>query len=458
MLDHSKIIEACRLSGAAFGKLIYPPYQTPKHILKIWKVLEAIERGEITRAIITAPPRHGKTKTVSEIFPAWFMGRNPASEVILASYAQGIATRFGRNIRNFMSDQNYKKIFPHSILSKDSKGKSEFATISGGEFHAAGLDGQLTSKGARLLILDDTIKNLKQARSQNYRQELKDFYEAVADTRLTPDGRIIAMHTRWHQDDLIGWLLSEKSNENWTHIDMPAIDELGQALWPEQFSIERLRHLQQSNPKVFETLYQQRPSVEGGEIVKSEWWQFYQSKDKPKHFQKIIQSWDLTFDRNKNDDSKNDYAVGTVWGITTINGKLRAYLLDMIRRKANFNEQIKMVVELLNREPRAGKKYVEKAANGAAMITFLENKIPKIEAVKPAGGKQERLEAVSTYIENGQVFLPHPKEEPWVQCFIDEHSIFPNGKHDDQVDSTSQALYQIFGEYKAPIDYKKIYG
>ena len=455
---HENVVEACRYSGAAFGKIIYQPYQTPNHILKIWYYLEKIARGDIRRLIITAPPRHGKSKTVSEIFPAWFFGLYPDCEIMLGSFAKGIATRFGRNIRNFMSSADYATIFPRSVIAKDSKAKDEFATIGGGEFHAGGLDGQFTGKGAKLLILDDTIKNRKQAKSSTHKQSLREFYEYVAETRLTPDGAVVVMHTRWASDDLIGWLLDERKEDGWVVVNLPAISDDGMALWPERWTLEYLQKLQRTNPQMFEALYQQKPSIEGGEIVKSSWWQFYKSHEKPKSFQKVLQSWDLTFDRDKEDDSKNDYVVGTTWGVTTVNGRLRAYLLDMIRRKADFNEQLKMFFELSKREPRAFKKYIEKAANGAALISVLQNKVQGIEAVKPLGGKIERLESVTPFIEGGQVFLPDPREEPWVQPFINEFSEFPNGKHDDQVDSTSQALYQIFGEYNETRNYNLMYG
>lgn len=449
MIDKGQIIQACQFSGAAFGKLVYPQYQTPTHILKIWEKLEAVARGEIKRLILTAPPRHGKSKTVSEIFPAWFFGHNPSCEIILGSFAQGIASRFGRNVKNLMLSREYASVFPRSILSKDSKSKAEFATVSGGEFHAAGLDGQLTSKGGDLIVLDDTIKNKKQAVSQAHRQSLIDFFEYVAELRLAPGGRIVLMHTRWDEDDLIGYILKNRAEDGWEVLNMPALDASGDALWPQRWSAEYLRRLQKNNPKMFEALYQQNPTVAGGDMFKSSWWKFYAKP--PENFQKIITSWDLTFDENHEDDEA--YTVGQVWGFNRPN----AYLLYEYRKQAGFNDQIKAVRMINELFPRCFKHYVEKKANGAALIEVLQREFGgRIEPVNPTASKEIRAEATSQYVQNGSVYLPDPAQQPWVLSYIKEHATFPNAKIKDRVDATSQALYQLFGVNTA--DWGKIYG
>jgi predicted phage terminase large subunit-like protein len=286
----------------------------------------------------------------------------------------------------------------------------------------------------------------QQADSKVYLQSLYNFWDEVIKTRMRNNTAVILMHTRWRDDDLIGYLKKNYPDENWFEFSLKAIDEeTNTALCEEIVNIDELRKRQSNNPRSFAALYQQSPMVQGGNLIKDSWWKFYRLANKPEKFDVIIQSWDLNAEKGEN----NDMTVGQTWGM--VKGKNpadhRVYLLYQVREQADFIIQLKMFSELTKKEPRAYKKLVEKKSNGIPLITILSKKIRGIEPIVPLGSKETRASSIIPYLQAGQIFIPDPKETPWATEFINEHSLFPNGDYDDQVDSTSQALYHLLGPY-----------
>jgi hypothetical protein len=260
--------------------MCFPKFEVAPHHKLVFEKLQALEKGEIDRLIISMPPRHSKSLIVSELFPAWFLGRNPDRQVILSAYGSSLAQRFGGRVRNTLKTDLYKTIFGN-ILSDDSQSKTEFETKSGGSLSAVGVGGAITGKGADLLLIDDPVKSRAEAESHLYRENTKDWYNADAYTRLMPNGRILLIGTRWHEDDLIGYLLREKQHENWEVVNLPAIaeftDELGrkagEALWTERYPLSKLQDIRRSLPsRDWESLYQQKPlSAVGGAYLHGIW-------------------------------------------------------------------------------------------------------------------------------------------------------------------------------------------
>jgi len=274
------VISFARLSLGAFSIMCFPKFEVAPHHKLVFEKLQALEKGEIDRLIISMPPRHSKSLIVSELFPAWFLGRNPDRQVILSAYGSSLAQRFGGRVRNTLKTDLYKTIFGN-ILSDDSQSKTEFETKSGGSLSAVGVGGAITGKGADLLLIDDPVKSRAEAESHLYRENTKDWYNADAYTRLMPNGRILLIGTRWHEDDLIGYLLREKQHENWEVVNLPAIaeftDELGrkagEALWTERYPLSKLQDIRRSLPsRDWESLYQQKPlSAVGGAYLHGIW-------------------------------------------------------------------------------------------------------------------------------------------------------------------------------------------
>lgn len=416
------------------------------HLDVLDDALMKVSEGEIKRLIVTMPPRHGKSERVSRKFPAWHIGRNPNDEIILASYSIDLSRGFSRIARDTLSGN--VGVFDTEVDANNKSSESWGISEHRGGLHAAGVGGPITGKGARIAIIDDPVKNAEEADSETMREKIWEWYTSTLYTRLTPDGRIVVVMTRWHEDDLVGRLLKKESDEikegvhkgeRWTVINFPALAEKddyldrpeGEPLWPEHgFDKERMEQIRVDvGSRVFNALYQQRPSAADGNILKRDWWSYY---DSAPPFASMLISVDATF----KDEDTSDFVVIQVWGKVQAN----MYLVDQVRAKMNFPATIQTIRNVTKKYPEAHWKLVEDKANGSAIIATLHREIGGIVAINPEGGKVARVNAVSAYIESGNVFLPRTS---WTQDFVEEAASFPNGKHDDQVDAMSQALHRF---------------
>ncbi len=419
-------------------------YKHAKHTKLISNKLKEVEEGKCKRLMIFLPPRHSKSMTVSETFPSYFIGRNLNRRVILVSYGDSLARKFGRANRNKLEEYG-EDIFGIN-LSKDNSSVTNWG-IEGhrGGMISAGIGGPITGEGADLLIIDDPIKNRKEADSKTYRDMVWDEWQNTLYTRLQPDGAVIIILTRWHEDDLAGRLLNPDYGlvEDWEIIRLPAIAEendllgreIGEPLWPEYGFDEEWAKITKKavGSKTWASLYQQRPAPAEGNIVNREWWQFY--KELPNEFDEVIQSWDCSFKETET----GSYVVGQVWGRKGAN----KYLIDQVRARMDFTKTLRAIRNLSIKYPEARLKLIEDKANGPAIISTLRQEISGIVAVNPRGTKEERAAAISPEIEAGNVYLPSPSIASWVNDYIEEWASFPFGEHDDQVDATSQALDRL---------------
>jgi hypothetical protein len=243
----------------------FPDYKVNWHHKVLIEKLEAVERGECKRLIVTMPPRHGKSEIVSVQFPSFLIGRNKNRNIIEASYSGDLATDFGRQVRNIIAGESYKHLFPDVQLAEDSQAKGKWNTNGRGAYNAVGVGGATTGKGADFLIIDDYCKNRQDAESEVVRQSTWEWYTSTARTRLSPQGAIIIVATRWHDDDLIGRVL--KSGGEWDIIHLPAVandDEpfrkRGEALWADHFSLDVLDEIKRDIGSYdWSSLYQGSP-------------------------------------------------------------------------------------------------------------------------------------------------------------------------------------------------------
>ncbi len=399
-----------------------------RHHRIINKTIKDIATTTNRRIIFTLPPRHGKTFMLSQHMPAWYLMNNPNNNVILATYGQELANDFGRYARDLLSSDLTVDLAQAQIISKDSTSKKRFNTLRGGGMFSVGRGGPITGRGADLIVIDDIVKNLKESLSPTIQKETIDWYKSVLYTRLMKGGNIIVIGTRWNKKDLIGHLL-EDSSDKWEIVDMPAIDQIGDPLWPEMFDIERLESIRSEiGTKYFTSLYQQKPTVDEGAIIKRDWIQYYDKL--PKGNLKYYQSWDLSFKGNDN----SDYVAGTVWAIDGAN----KYLIDIVHKKMDFVETLAAIRASVAKHPQTLATIVEDAANGAALHATLKKEIPGIILWKPKTSKEERVYACSPQFEAGNIYLP--KFASWVEKYVEELLSFPHGQNDDLVDSTTMLI------------------
>lgn len=466
--------QALTAEDFAFSRLIsyaayqWPQYRDAPHHRLIARHLEMIERGEIKRLMITMPPRHGKSMLASEFFPAWYMGRNPDHYVVTATYAQELADDFGRKVKNQIEDQAFQLVFPGVGLADDSKsakrfhiegatGGIEHATTQRGAFYAVGVGGPLTGRGAHLLLIDDPVKNREDAESEVIRKKTKDWYTSTAYTRLMPGGRIVVIQTRWHEDDLSGWLQAEHDHEDWTVLNLPAINDNGEALWPEQYPVEELGRIKRAlPPRDWSALYQQRPSPDTGDYFKREWIVPVEPK--------------LVPDRaNMSIYGASDYAVtadGGDWTVHVIVGighDGRMYLLDLWRAQASSDVWVDAFCALVRKWKPIG--WAEetgqiKAGVGPFLVKrMLETESYTVREQFPTRG-DKAVRAQSIRGRMAMQGLHVSKEAPWLSDLISEMMSFPVGVHDDQVDALGLAgqLMDRIGNGNAPKAEKPVYG
>jgi predicted phage terminase large subunit-like protein len=430
-LARRSLIEYCRYT--------WPEYETPPHLIALAERLEAVERGDLTRLIVTMPPRHGKSELVSCRFPCWYLGRNPERSVVQAGYAESIALVHSRRARDVFIGPESRMLFPSVHYRPERDGQEsvipqrqaahEWGTVQGGSYYAVGVGGGLTGRGFDIGIIDDPVKDAEEAGSDNIRDKVWEWYRTVFRTRAAPEAAILVVMTRWHADDLVGRLLKQEDGaDQWDVLHLPAIDSFGNALWPERYPLPVLGGIRTTiGSHAFASLYQGSPEVAGGNIIRREWWRYYTERPT---FSRIIHSWDTAFKGG----AGSDWSVCTVWGESATG----YYLLDLWRGKVEFPELKRTAIALYDRDHPAA-VLTEDAASGQSLIQELKRgtRLPVIP-VKPDRDKVTRVNAITPLIEAGRVLLP--ERAAWLHEYLDEASAFPSGEHDDQVDSTSQAL------------------
>jgi predicted phage terminase large subunit-like protein len=430
------LLGLARRDLACYAIAMFQRLELPNHLRVLLGLLEEVERGDLKRLMVCMPPRHGKSLITTTLFPAWYLGRHPDRQLISASYAQELADDFGRKVRNFVADPRHRAIFPECRLSEDSTAAHRFATTSGGVYFAVGRGGPITGRGADLLLIDDPLKDREEASSATMRRQLQQWYAEVAYTRLQPGGAVVIISTRWHEDDLSGWLLRERAAENWKLLSLPALAEPGDvlgrgeggALWPDRFPARYLEQTKiQLGSGAFAALYQQRPVALEGAIFKREWWRFYRQAPA---FRRIILSLDCAFKTG----SENDFSAASVWG-EAANGY---YLLDVWRGRVEFPDLKRTVVSLAERwNPHV--VLIEDKASGQSLVQELRRETTlAVKPIKAERDKVTRAHAVTAIVEGAKVYLPDTA--PWLGDYLDELCSFPSAPHDDLTDCTVQAL------------------
>lgn len=445
-IDAINPINSEQLTFADYCEQTYKDYKTSAHIDLIVSTLQEAIDTPNSRTIITMPPRHSKSVHTSELLPGYALGQHPHWRVMASSHMQQLADMFSRRVRNRINNPRWPY---RSVRVAHDKGAVQRWDIEGtdGGYVAVGRGGSPTGEGANLLIVDDPIRNAADAESQTVRDAVWEWWTGTMYTRLEPGGIIILTATRWHDDDLTGRLLEAEKHggEHWNHLHLPAIcdseddplgREIGEALWPERFPIERLNVIRENvGARVWNAQYQGRPSPDIGAIIQRQWWHYYEQRPDLDSFDRIIQSWDMTFKKT----DTGSYIVGQVWGARAAD----RYLLDQMRFRGDFPAAINAMRAMSAAWPMSSEKIVEDKANGPAIVATLRNEIPGIIEVTPEGGKVARANAVAWMIEAGNVYIPAPSLAPWVDDFVEECSVFPNGVNDDQVDSMTQALTRL---------------
>jgi len=411
-----------------------------KHLELVCEYIEKILSGDIKRLIISMPPQHGKSQSVTETLPSYYLGKNPSNRVIEASYGDDLARRFGR--RNKQKINQFGKELFNIELSKSSSSDTDFEIEEHkGSMISRGIMAGITGQPADLIIIDDPIKNKEQATSETYRDKLWEEWLNSINTRLSANGKVILIQTRWSEDDLAGRLLDNEAGK-WTYINIPCEAEendilgrtKGDALFPEigkdnKWLTEfKTSYTSKEGSMTWNALYQGQPTTLEGNMIKRKWLKYY--KELPPQNYKCI-SVDATF----KDGKKNDYVAIQVWGKRNYD----YYLIDRIKAKMDFPTTLQAIINMRMKHP-VNAVFIEDKANGSAIISMLRKQMDSIIDINPEGGKVARVNAIAPLYESGNVYIP---EKEWTNDYVNELVGFPNSKNDDEVDATSQALNRL---------------
>jgi predicted phage terminase large subunit-like protein len=411
------------------------------HQDEICKALELVVIGRIKRLIINVPPRSGKTELAVINFIAWCMGNFPDSEFIHASYSKRLATANTYAVRAMMLHEKYCEIFSHTELSSDSKAKDEFRTAQGGIVYATGAEGSITGYGAGkmrptfggAIVIDDPHK-AGEANSDTMRQNVLDWFQTTMESRKnSPDTPIIVIMQRLHENDLSGFLLGGGNGEHWHHVSIAALDEDDNSFWPDQFITEDLHRQRASNSYVFAGQMMQTPAPVGGGVFKTDWWRYYTALPNLTH--RMIYA-----DTAMKTGQENDYSVFQCWG-KSAEGKI--YLIDQVRGKweAPQLRQQALAFWAKHKQQTNGtlrQFKVEDKASGTGLIQQLKQEGLPISGIQRNKDKITRGYDSAPMVEAGNVYLP--ESAPFLGDLLHELSLFPAGKHDDQVDPLMDAI------------------
>lgn len=435
-------------------------YSIPKYHLRwfhrvIAEHCQMLYEGKIRNLMVFIAPQNGKSEIVSRNFPAWALGRNPNLKIVGCSYSAALANSFSTSIQRTISDGKYQAIFPNTLLNgmngrraRGYKRNEDYFDIldSRGFYKAVGVGGSLTGTPADIAIIDDPVKDAMEAYSQNQRDRVWEWYTSVLMTRLHNDSRQLFIMTRWHEDDLAGRILKQEP-ERWTVLSIPAIRErlddgndfdprnVGEALWPERHSLERLLAAKSRSARVFSALYQQSPTIEGGNIVKESWFKGIT----PEEFRKKRTDEPIVFfiDTAFTEKTSND-PTGII-GVCIIGNNLYITCAEKVNMK--FPDLVRHIPEFVkaNGYTRKSSIRIEPKANGLSVIDQLQEltSLNVVATPSPRESKETRLNASSPFVESGRVYLVNGL---WNDAFIDEVCGFPAKPHDEFVDLLNYAI------------------
>jgi len=434
----------------------------PNHISYLDNLLVKFSNRKFKRLLVNMPPRHGKSEFISKYFPAWYLVNNPSHRIILSSYSAAFATLWGRNVKDII-DSFGEKLFGIN-LRKDVKGAGDFIIEKyGGGMCSVGARGSITGRGADLFIIDDPVKNEMESFSQRMRDNLWNWFNATAFTRLEPDGLMIIIMTRWHEDDISGRIMKNFNvikniditddsiiipDNSWLQVSLPLIatenDILGrnegEPLWPQRFNKNSVLNIKSTVCSYwFSAMYQQEPISASGNIFRRKFFQYFES-DNNFYYLHTFNSEKIT--RYKSDcikyatidlavttNESSDYTVAVIFAVTKTKEIL---ILEVQREKIEGAEHLNFIQNIFYKWKPA-QIGVEAVQYQVSLVqSALKAGLP-VNKLSAHNNKIARALGIASYLEGGRVFFM--QNAHWLNDFEEELLNFPNGQHDDMVDA-----------------------
>lgn len=496
VLDARRVRDSFKLFVERFWEVVEPerPFVSAPHIDAICDHLQAVAEGKIRRLLVNVPPGHAKSLLVAVMWPAWMWLRQPGWRVLTGSYAMDLAIRDAQRSREVITSSQYENVKRLLGLdwrmSGDQNVKSNYANDALGFRMAVSVGSKATGFRGDCLIFDDLV-NAKEPEklTREALETARSWWRVTMSSRLNDlrTGVKIGIMQRVSEFDPCADIIRSKRNDGTFEYDLVALPsefnpdlyrslgrptsttsigwkdwrtQRGELLFPTMFPAEVIADAKNDlQALAYSAQHGQMPVPAGGGFFKGEWWRFWvpegiampapviatmpdgKTFECPQvrlpQLRSHFMSCDLTF----KDTVNADFVAMQVWAWGGVDGfRQGRFLLDQVHKRLDFTATLREFRRLCETWPQAGAKLVEDKANGPAVISSLKDSISGIIAVNPLGGKEARANAVSSIVESGCVYLPHPAIFPWVRDFLAEVSSFPRGAHDDQVDAMTQAL------------------
>lgn len=422
-----------------------PRYIPNWHHERIAQELEHIEKfgdRDYKILIVTVPPRHGKSQQCSIDFPAWYLGRNPHKEIIIASYSADLAETFGGKTRDKVASLQYRVTFPEVKLKEDEKSKGRWTTNKGGGYVAAGVGGSITGRGANVLLIDDPVKNREEAESELMREKIWDWFTSTAFTRLEPGGVVIIIMTRWHMDDLAGRIITDEQFSAMTKvIKLPAIAnkdgktrQAGEALWPGKYDVAALEQTKKIiGPYDWAALYQCSPVLTEDQEFKTEWYKEIEEEE----LEMLSTANYLTVDTAMSKKAQADFC-----GFCD-NSVDRENFWNFKAWRAKLGpEELVDALFALHETRKYSSIGIEKTAYTEGLKPFIDSEqrkrnkfLPIVELSHSQTAKEIRIRGLIPRYASGSIRHVIGR----CDALEEEQMQFPNGMHDDVIDA---AAYQ----------------
>lgn len=429
--ERIKTVESGVPEFADFAAAVYNPFRNTPFHSAYYRVLDCFAKSEIKKLIVSVPPQHGKSLGSSVLLPAYILGLCPDIKIAIASYNASLASRFNRRVQRIIDSDKYSAIFPETRI-KPLSAKSEYIRTSSqvevvgrsGELFSVGREGALTGNEVDIFIIDDLYKDAMEANSPVIRDNCWEWYTSVVRTRLHNDSSELIVFTRWHEEDLVGTILSKEkyvklerweqigslSPSEWLVLNFEALKEgeptevdprqEGEALWPARHSVELLKGKQSLDPFRFNCMYQGRPSPRDG-LLYGERFKTY--KELPAETYRKCNYTDTA-------DMGDDYLCSVCYEAGE--GGL-IYVTDVVYSRESMEFTEKRVADMFNRNLTRS-AYVESnnGGRGFARAVGALAKLVKIEWFHQSGNKEARIVTNSaTVIQN--IIMPHDWAYRW---------------------------------------------
>jgi predicted phage terminase large subunit-like protein len=449
---------AARRSLMDFCAHIFPGYQRARHLCVLAEHLEAFERHEIKRLIISMPPQHGKSLMTSVAFPLWALGRNPEALFAIASYSAELAKKHSRTARERFLSPRYRNVFPAAApgdSTQSRKSAHEWGTAQGGGYYAVGVGGSLTGRPVTYGIIDDPHKGFDEANSLANQEQVYNWYLSVFLARQ-PRG-ICLMNTRWSPNDLQGRLLRDMAGggDQWTILTLPALDEQGAPLWPERYSLEDYLARKAADPKgyIWNAVYQQRPTIQGGNMFKADRIDWVREEDCPiPQVTRYVRFWDLASSRKQVGKPDPDYTAGCLMAVTGHNEPVpHVWVKNLVAGQWEAPERNRMILATAMHDGDGVPIGIEQVGTQKDTVTTMREILFGVRSVLGIPVSQDKVTRANPLLPICEAGHLHVVDGAHRALFAQQVAAFPAAsEHDDLVDALSGAYGMLKVSHSMP--------